>query len=158
MRTMYIMRGLPGSGKSTAAKTLFLSLYGRGMDHIGEADTIFSTDNYWLRPDSYYDFNPSLLGRAHAWNQEQVRKAVEEHFLPFVIVDNTNIRLAWALPYVQLAERNRWDVQYVVPETPWAWDVEECAKRNTHGVPLAAIAHMKRQFEPHEGMVWPILT
>ncbi len=157
MRTMYIMRGLPGSGKSTAAQALFDKLYTDDM-WLLDNEAIFSTDNYWLRPDGYYDFNPSRLGEAHAWNQEQVRKAVEEYFIPFVIVDNTNIRLTHMLPYVQLAERNRWDVQYVVPETPWAWDVEECAKRNAHGVPLAAVQRMKDQFEPHEGMVWPIPT
>jgi predicted kinase len=155
--TMYIMRGLPGSGKSTAAQALFDKLYTDDM-WLLDNEAIYSTDNYWLRPDGYYDFNPSLLGHAHAWNQEQVRKTVEEHFLPFVIVDNTNIRLVHMLPYVQLATRNNWSVQYVVPETPWAWDVEECAKRNTHGVPLATIARMKDEFVPHEGMVWPVPT
>jgi predicted kinase len=157
---MYIMRELPGSGKSTAAQELFDRLRANDMwpTHLIDEEAIYSTDNYWLRPDGYYDFNPSRLREAHAWNIEQVHKAIEAHFMPFVIVDNTSIRLAQMLPYVQLATRNNWSVQYVVPETPWAWDVEECTKRNTHGVPLAAIARMKDQFEPHEGMVWPVPT
>jgi adenylate kinase family enzyme len=46
--TVYIMMGLPGSGKSTKAKKLALG-----------NDFIFSTDNYWIRPDGYYDFNAS---------------------------------------------------------------------------------------------------
>lgn len=49
---MVCCRGLPGSGKSTVARTL--------------APVVTEADQFFVRPDGSYGFNPALLGRAHA--------------------------------------------------------------------------------------------
>ena len=53
--TIYLIRGLPGSGKTTLARHIQGVL---GCAHF-EADQFFTKDN------GVYDFNPKLLGAAH---------------------------------------------------------------------------------------------
>lgn len=54
MTTLYLIRGIPGSGKSTFAQ----NLYSFGMvEAVIEADDYFYTDGV-------YQFDPSMLGSA----------------------------------------------------------------------------------------------
>jgi len=71
MNIAYIMRGVPGSGKSTVAK----QLKGRGA--------IYSTDNYFCK-EGVYRFDPTLLVRYHRENLEAFSFAVK-HGIPVVI-------------------------------------------------------------------------
>ncbi len=64
-----------------------------------------------------------------------------------VIIDNTNTQAWEAKPYCQLAQDFGYTVQFVTADTPWEFDAEECAKRNTHGVPLDAIKGMIARFQ-----------
>jgi 2',3'-cyclic-nucleotide 3'-phosphodiesterase len=134
------MRGLPGSGKSTLAGQIY-----------DRYDTIInSTDDYWLRPDNFYDFNYKRLGEAHAWNLDQFKSNIEayKNEAVAVLVDNTNITFKDCKPYIDFALSNNYRVYLVEPDTEWAWDVDECFKRNTHRVPLESIKRMKDKWEP----------
>jgi predicted kinase len=135
-KTMYIMRGISGSGKSTMAKTL-----------VPEGN-IFSTDEFFM-VNGEYKFNPSKLGIAHKWNFDRVRKAVEDGITP-IAVDNTNTQSWEAKNYVDLAKENGYDIQVRESNTPWAKDLEELHKKNTHGVPKEAIKRMLDRFEDEE--------
>lgn len=140
---LYIMRGLPGSGKTTLASSL-------------EGAVRLSTDQYWERPDGRYDFNPSLLSDAHEWAKVRAKglMSIGRHKFDLnlpscdLIIDNTNIKVEHMRPYLELAEQYGYEPVTLQPMTPWAWEVEECAKRNIHGVPLETIQRMKDQFEP----------
>lgn len=140
---LIIMRGLPGSGKSTLVKNLY-----------HDAD-IFSTDNYWLRPDGTYDFNVKLLGKAHEWNFNCFSKWVHTGFSfsnvigcsNIAVIDNTNITFKEFEKYVVLAQENNIEIDIVEPATAWAFNAEECFKRNKHGVPLETIQRMLSRWE-----------
>jgi predicted kinase len=127
-KMLYLMRGLPGSGKSYLAKEL-----------APEAN-IFSTDDFWMS-DGEYKFDRYRLGEAHAWNKERVLKALLKGESP-IVVDNTNISPRERRPYMDMAKDQGYEVQVVHPVTTWAWDIDECAMRNSHGVPREAIERM----------------
>ncbi len=57
-KILYLLRGLPGAGKSTLAKSIGAIYF--------EADMFFMEGNE-------YKFNPLKLKDAHAWCQNQVR-------------------------------------------------------------------------------------
>lgn len=148
---MIIMRGVPGSGKSTTARTLALK------EHI------FSTDEYW-GPD--YNFDISKLNQAHIWNQERVQYFAQAGVSP-IIVDNTNISWKSVLPYVEIAFNNEYKVIFKEPESPW-WKeivkviennddkkilysiepIEFLTNKNIHNVPKETIKNMLIKWVP----------
>ena len=60
-KILYIVRGIPGSGKSTFAKTL--------------GGTHFETDNFFM-VDGEYKFDVTKLKVAHEWCQNSVNTAM----------------------------------------------------------------------------------
>jgi predicted kinase len=136
-----IMRGTSGSGKSFKAKQL-----------AGESGVICSADDYFTeRGGGEYAFDPNLLGEAHQQCQNRALDAIKAGLSP-VIVDNTNTRL-WELkklkPIINLAQSMGYSVRIEEPETDWwkAKDIDEMAKRNSHGVPREAVERMVNRFE-----------
>lgn len=135
-KKLIIMRGLPGSGKSTKARGL-----------VGESVDIFSTDDFFVNPENgKYEFDPQMLGRNHALNVQRTEEAMREGVTP-VVVDNTNTRLYEMKSYVQLAQKYGYEVEFYEPDTDWAWNVEELTQRNTHGVPQDAIQRMMDRWD-----------
>ena len=143
IKKLIFTRGLPGSGKSTIAEHF--------LNKHHDSCSVCATDNYWLRPDGIYDFNWELLGKAHAWNQGLVRMIMKEEadgpYDSIIIVDNTNINFSEMKPYIKMALEYEYDVEFMEPATEWRYDVEECFKRNTHGVPYATILKMSQKWE-----------
>jgi NEDD4-binding protein 2 len=132
MKRVTIMRGVPGSGKSTKAATL--------------GGLVLSTDDFFMK-DGKYVFDGRLIGQAHVWNQGRCEGAMQSG-VEHVIIDNTNTQAWEAKPYCLLAERFGFQVEFVTADTPWAFDADECFKRNSHGVPLEAIKGMLSRFQP----------
>ena len=150
-KTLVVTRGIPGSGKSTLAQQIAQeNERGSPIDYV-YVIPIFGTDDYWLRPDGYYDFNAARLSHAHAWNKNRVAAKMKGgHSL--IIVDNTNTTWQEIEPYVRLAKLNGYSVQIREPETPWRYDAQACFKKNTHGVPLATIEKMLARWETTESI------
>jgi tRNA uridine 5-carbamoylmethylation protein Kti12 len=140
-KKFYVMRGLPGSGKSTLVRTLTEALAADGYVWIEH-----STDEYWIRPDGYYDWNPKRVAEAHAWNYKSFCRSIDAG-VQCVILDNTNTMLREFVNYVGYAIKNGYEINIVEPTTAWKFDVEECAKRNTHRVPQESIQRMKDRWE-----------
>ena len=128
---LIIMRGLPGSGKSTTAKML--------------DGYIASTDDYFMLGKAYL-FDPSLLFNAHVWNQDRVEKGMRLCRSP-IIVDNTNIRLNDMKPYIKLAEIYNYEIEVKESDAPWKNIPEICFNHCTHKVPLEKIVKMYNQWE-----------
>jgi predicted kinase len=65
-----------------------------------------------------------------------------------VIIDNTNVSPRECEPYVLFAQANGYEVKFLEPETPWAFDLDELEKKNTHGVPRHALERMLARWVP----------
>ena len=124
-RILYIVRGIPGSGKSTFAKSL--------NGHVYEADMFFINEN------GEYNFNPSLIKDAHKWCQDSVETEMVLEY-PTVIVSNTFTQEWEMVPYFVLAEKYGYDVFSVIVEN-------RHGGVNQHGVPDDKIEIMKNRFE-----------
>ena len=146
IKKMVFTRGLPGSGKSTYAYEL--------KDKHHDSCFICSTDQYWERPDGIYDFNFELLGQSHRWNQQRVQELVDteidSEYDTIIVVDNTNTTFQEMKPYIKMALAAGFELEFVIPQTDWKWDAEECFKRTVHGVPYATILKMLARFEDNE--------
>ena len=133
---IFIMRGIPGSGKSYHAKTLT-----KRVHYIVSADQCF-VDN-----DGVYRFDHTKIGEAHQGCFRSFIRLAQQ-FDVDVVVDNTNIRLWELSPYVLAGEAHGHAVELVHVRC----DVEKAIARNTHGVPEVVIRRMAEQFEaplPH---------
>jgi len=125
MKRVIIMRGIPGSGKSTRAR----ELVGEGIIH--------STDDLFM-VNGEYKFNHRMLGYNHGKNLKNFIKSLELGLSP-VIVDNTNVRKRDYKGYVKAAEDAGYEVEFeVLPLI----DVKVATARNTHSVPEFAIQRM----------------
>jgi predicted kinase len=154
MKKLVIMRGLPGSGKSTEARKL-------AADYVyrkGGSAAICSTDDFHMENGKYV-FKRDLLGEFHARNQTRVYDLMKMG-IELVVVDNTNIKRRDMQPYIDSAGRLGYEVEELIvgkDQLCPAFDeacqykladyIDECTKRNTHGVPRDAIEKMARRFE-----------
>lgn len=119
---LILIRGLPGSGKSTKAKTY-------------EAQHI-EADMYFVDSAGKYRFDPSKLPLAHAWCQQQTEDWLKQG--KDVVVSNTFIK-QWEMDfYRKLA------VQYQAELI-----IEVCREQyqNIHGVGAATLKRMKRDWQ-----------
>lgn len=136
---MIIMRGLPGSGKSTQAK-----LYANQYNAV-----ICSADDYFMTDDGRYLYDADEIRAAHAVCKLKARVALAKG--ENVIIDNTNIKLRDMQEYFDMAKNYGAHVHIAHSPTEWAMDVEECAKRNVHGVPKEVIQRMKDNWYQMQG-------
>lgn len=120
---LILIRGLPGSGKSTQAR----ALAARGFRHF-EADLWF---------EQHGAFDVALLPQAHAWCRAQALAALEEGC--DVVVSITFIKRAELRPY--LAAAARLGIAAEVRCVTGAWP-------SLHDVPPDVLAQMARDFEP----------
>lgn len=136
-KTLILMRGLPGSGKSTRAAELQPDL----RMHC-------SADHFYM-VNGEYKFDINLRSIAHGLCFAKARLLMNAGCSP-VVIDNTNCQKSDYEKYVRLAEELDYKVQFETPKTDWAWDVDECFKRNTHNVPREIIANMKNNYLFHK--------
>lgn len=143
-----LMRGVPGSGKSSFVDRLW-----RTHDSYDRPDTVVaSADDYFVDVLGNYNFDARQLGAAHGYAQATFRKALG---LRPVIVDNTNVRLGDLQQYLSLiatfaTARSVLALPVVVavvtvlPPKGMPLDVyaDGCAARNSHGVPRHVISRM----------------
>ena len=128
-KTLFILRGLPGSGKTTLAKSI-------GAVHF-EADMYFMEGNE-------YKFDVTKLKKAHAWCQDQVRISMKRSDKTIgdlrIAVSNTFTQ-EWELqPYYELAIKYGYYVTSIIVEN-------RHGGTNKHGVPEDKIELMRNRFE-----------
>ena len=130
MKTLYLLRGLPGAGKSTLASQL--------------ADSHFEADMYFTNENGQYLFNSSEIKKAHAWCQSEVHTAM---ILNHTTGDNEKIVVSitftqgWEMePYYKLAESYGYRVFSIIVENRHGGE-------NQHGVPEDKIEAMRVRFE-----------
>ncbi|XP_015279685.1 PREDICTED: NEDD4-binding protein 2-like 2 [Gekko japonicus] len=135
-KQLLILRGLPGSGKTTLSRILL------GHSHDG---IVFSTDDYFCQQDGW-SYDVGQLGAAHDWNQKRAKQAMDQGRSP-IIIDNTNTQ-AWEMkPYVEAALEKCYRVEFHEPDTWWKFNPEELEKKNKHGVSREKIIQMLERYE-----------
>ena len=136
-KVLFLIRGLPGSGKSSIVKLLKEKYTGKSV--------VCSSDDFWIQEDGSYKWCKEKLSEAHEWCQAKARDACKAN-TPVVIIDKTNVkRSEWDF-FVEVANLNSYTVVLVSPKTPWCLDAVELAKRNVHSVPVEAVEVKKKDF------------
>lgn len=139
-RTLYVMRGFPGSGKSTWIRR-----------HAPTA-LAFSADDYFTGSDGSYKWDPEELGSAHAWAVAGLRIAMRLGITPLAL-DNCNLLPSEAMAGINSARDNGYRIVLVNMTTPW--DISNA--RNVHGVPFQAGERLTRKrADGDTAFVWPV--
>ena len=120
---LVLIRGLPGSGKSTIASAM------AGYRHL-EADMFF-TDL-----DGRYVYDSSKIKAAHEWCQLNTKWALERG--ERVVVSNTFTRLFEMEPYFEMAKN--FGIEPRIVEATGNWP-------NVHGVPAEVVEKMRQRWE-----------
>lgn len=119
---LYLIRGLPGSGKSTYAKSLNC--------------LVLEADMYSMR-NGKYDYDHSRIADAHAWCLEQAQRAIDLGI--DVAVANTFCQFKFLIPYITYAQDHNCPVY-----------IKEMFGNygNIHNVPEIVLKRMKDSWEP----------
>ena len=135
---LFVMRGLSGSGKSTAVRAIVAAFPGAA---VCSADSFFEDE-----VTGEYRWYADGLKEAH----EQCQRGAEDAMrngVGVVVVDNTNVR-RWEMGfYFKAAARHGYSVVLVESRTPWRSDPAALAAKNKHGVSEDVLAKMVGKFE-----------
>jgi predicted kinase len=124
MRKLYIIRGLPGSGKTTLANEL--------------GGVVCEADQFFTDASGSYSYDASKLPEAHTFCQNKVREAMLDGYNT-IIVSNTSSRRWMMDEYYVLALK----YEYQVTEITLTGKLRE----SVHNVPAESIQHMKEGWE-----------
>jgi predicted kinase len=120
MKTLYLLRGLPGAGKSTLANQL--------------SPNICEADMYFIR-NGEYQFDMDLLGVAHLWCRtrcEDFMKGEEST----IVVSNTLTCEKELAPYIELAEKYQYRIVSLIIEN-------RHGNNSVHNVPNETLDRME---------------
>ena len=134
-RTLFLIRGLPSSGKSTFAGGLFW---------LGEEPRIFEADTYFYI-DGKYVFDPKLLPAAHEDCRQRVEHAAE--FSSTHLVVSNTFTQRWEMePYIELSRIFGLGL-IVIDLFDGGCDDKTLFDRNKHDGPLETFARMRERYE-----------
>ncbi len=127
-KELFLLRGLPGAGKSTLAKIL-----------VGDKDYCHKeADMYFVDSEGKYKFDFSLIKEAHEWCQSEVEFLMKyEHT---VVVSNTFTQEWEMQAYYDLAKKYGYKVHSIVVEN-------RHGGVNEHNVPQETLDKMRERFE-----------
>ena len=129
---LILLRGLPGSGKTTLAK-IILQL--RSTDE----PEILSADDFFEDNEGDYNFDPTKLKEAHNYCQFRCSERMRQQKAK-IVVANTFTQ-EWEMDeYFKMAERYNYRVHTVVVEN-------RHGNENIHGVPEDKLQQMKNRFQ-----------
>lgn len=131
--TLTLVRGLPGTGKSTFAK----AYDDANMIHL-------EADDYFIDPETgLYEYRKELISSAHRWCQDTTQILLMKGF--DVIVSNT-FTTRWEMEtYYEIARKLKIKPITVFKTTRFY--------ANTHDVPLDVVEKMSARWEDVEGEV-----
>lgn len=130
---LIIIRGLPGSGKTTLANAI------RNNDVWNKR--VFEADQYFETPNGY-QFDPNRLKVAHEICQKRTREWLEKGSEKIAIVSNTFTQRWEYEPYLNMAAELGHKVQVIEVHGEFG---------SIHGVPDESIAKMRARWKPHAG-------
>ena len=137
-KTLYIIRGLPGSGKSTLGEKLGDSYMDFHPKFGGPKTHSYAADDWFYDEKGKYNFKPEELPQAHEECQARVRGCMMSS-IGNIAVCNTFSQQWEAEPYIRMAEQHEYTCVIL-----------ECQSQfgNVHDVPMQTIREMKERWEP----------
>lgn len=134
--TVYLTRGLPGSGRTTLAK----QLAGRTGLVICPEDDLPQN----LRAGA---FTASHNGRCAVMALTELKKQLLAARPTDIVVERPHVQLWEMRAAVRLAQKHNYRVKVCRTTTPWAQSWQQCAARSRHEVPPHLMARMAAKFE-----------
>ena len=132
MRKLILVRGLPGSGKTTYAQRQFPDAIHHAADDFFE---------------ELGRFDGALIKKAHGQCQDRTRASLQAGRT--VVVHNTFTQFWEMKTYFEMAQRMGIPLQVIHVES--GLSNEQVVSRNVHNVPLEAITRMRERWQPHPG-------
>jgi len=120
----YILRGVPGCGKSTVSRNI-----------AGDSGVVCEADNYFVGEDGIYRYDPKKIGLAHGWCLDITRNAMESQ-IPVVVLSNTNTDPLHFKKYEVLAEIFGYTVFHLIVEN-------RHGGKDSHNVPEESLRRME---------------
>jgi predicted kinase len=127
VKHLYLIRGLPGSGKSTFARKL----------QLGFSSAFFEADMYFIDIDGEYKWDASCIGKAHEWCQSATKLAMEQEWP--IVVSNTFTAEKELKPYLDMAAQHGYHVTTLIVEG-------RHGNPSIHNVPQETIDKMRNRF------------
>lgn len=123
-KSLVILRGIPGSGKTTLSHEL--------------TKNVCSADDYFTHGNDYI-WSPDKVGSAHMWCQRKCRRFMLVG-ADLIVIANTSTTAKEMKPYYDLAEANGYKVFSLIVEN-------RLLTKNVHNVPDDTLKKMKDRFE-----------
>jgi predicted kinase len=132
IKTLTLVRGLPGAGKSTFA------------NFIWNDYAICEADKFFYDSEGNYLFEPSKLKQAHEWCQKEVEIRMQDNeknpqYYPEIVVSNTFTQEWEMQAYFDLAEKYGYMVFTIIVEN-------RHGNKNIHNVPDDSLKRMRDRF------------
>ena len=131
-KVLILLRGLPGSGKTSFANLMWSSY------------VVCEADKYFYDKEGNYNFDASKLREAHEWCKQEVETRMEDNennpqYYPEIVVSNTSTQ-EWEMEaYFDLAKKYEYKVVSLIVEN-------RHGGKNVHGVPDEKIEQMRNRF------------
>lgn len=131
-KVLVLVRGIPGSGKSTFANLVWNNY------------AICEADKFFYDKEGNYNFDASKLKQAHEWCQNEVETKMKDNqnnpqFYPEIVVSNTFTQEWEMQAYFNLAKKYDYKIFSVIVEN-------RHGNTNVHGVPDDTLKKMRDRF------------
>jgi len=132
-KVLTLVRGLPGSGKSTFA------------NFVWNDYAICEADKFFYDKEGNYNFDASKLKQAHEWCKNEVETRMKDNeanpqYYPEIVVSNTFTQ-EWEMEaYYELAKKYDYLVISIIVEN-------RHGGKNVHGVPEEKLEQMRSRFQ-----------
>ena len=136
MKQLIIMRGIPGSGKSTYLKKEYPKAF------------ICSADHYFIDIDGKYKARLNKIPLSHKACQEAFNSAILKK-IPCIAIDNTNIKIQHFEKYIEIAKIYNYKVKIIRIQI----NAKTAFERNIHDVPLYAVERSCKQMQDYSGEI-----
>lgn len=124
-KSLIILRGLPGSGKSSLASLL--------------SKAICSADDYLINREGNYIWTESRVIQAHKWCERKCERFMKKQIF-LIVIDNVSVKSKDMRPYRKLAKEYGYKVYSVIVEN-------RHRGINTHNVSKEIMKSMRKKFE-----------